>query len=104
VPSSSSDDDRGSRRKDRKRRKRRRDQERYDGAAASRKPGVRAWAGSETKLVKDYYFDAKGDQDNLAFGSIYRSGVCLANAVCRYDVCNGVLHIEAVVLKSWLPF
>ncbi|KAM0927264.1 hypothetical protein ACQ4PT_002987 [Festuca glaucescens] len=75
VPSSPSDDERGSRRKDRKRRKRRRDQERYDGAAASRKPGVRAWAGSETKLVKDYYFDAKGDQDNLTFGSIYRMDI-----------------------------
>ncbi|KAM3244024.1 hypothetical protein ACQJBY_055750 [Aegilops geniculata] len=75
LPSSPSDEERGSRRNDRKRRKRRRDQERYEGAASSRKPGVRAWAGSETKLVKDYYVDAKGDQDNLAFGSIYRMDI-----------------------------
>lgn len=72
---SSSDEERGSRRKDRKRRKRRRENERYDGAAASRKPGVRAWAGSEMKLAKDYYLDGKGDQDNLAFGSIYRMDI-----------------------------
>ncbi|XP_062221847.1 uncharacterized protein LOC133921113 isoform X2 [Phragmites australis] len=76
VPSSpSSDEDRGSRRKERGRRKRRRDKERYDGAAASRKPGVRAWDGSETKPAKDYYVDAKGDHDNLAFGSLYRMDV-----------------------------
>ncbi|EEC74087.1 hypothetical protein OsI_09115 [Oryza sativa Indica Group] len=70
-----SDEERRDRRKDRKRRKRRREKERYNSAEASRKPGVRAWAGSETKLAKDYYFDAKGDQDNLAFGSIYRMDI-----------------------------
>ncbi|XP_015689394.2 nuclear exosome regulator NRDE2 [Oryza brachyantha] len=79
LPSSpsppASDEERRDRRKDRKRRKRRREKERYDGSQASRKPGVRAWAGSETKLAKDYYFDAKGDQDNLAFGSIYRMDI-----------------------------
>ncbi|KAL5208468.1 hypothetical protein ABZP36_032903 [Zizania latifolia] len=79
LPSSpsppASDEERGARRKDRRRRKRRRDKERYDGAEASRKPGVRTWAGAETKLAKDYYFDAKGDQDNLAFGSIYRMDI-----------------------------
>ncbi|XP_062220441.1 uncharacterized protein LOC133919901 [Phragmites australis] len=64
----------GSRSKERGRRKRRREKERYDGAADSRKPGVRAWAGSETKPAKDYYVDAKGDHDNLAFGSLYRLG------------------------------
>uniref|UniRef100_A0A0D9YZ16 Uncharacterized protein n=1 Tax=Oryza glumipatula TaxID=40148 RepID=A0A0D9YZ16_9ORYZ len=79
LPSSpsppASDEERRDRRKDRKRRKRRREKERYNSAEASRKPGVRAWAGSETKLAKDYYFDAKGDQDNLAFGSIYRMDI-----------------------------
>nr|CAB3447982.1 unnamed protein product [Digitaria exilis] len=76
VPSQSdSDDERGSRRKGSGRRKRRREKERYDGAAVSRKAGVRAWAGSETKPVKDYYVDAKGDHDNLAFGSLYRMDV-----------------------------
>ncbi|RLM80581.1 hypothetical protein C2845_PM12G28500 [Panicum miliaceum] len=73
VPSETdSDEERGSRRKERGRRKRRREKDRYDGAAESRKAGVRAWAGSETKPVKDYYVDAKGDHDNLAFGSLYR--------------------------------
>ncbi|KAF8730247.1 hypothetical protein HU200_017225 [Digitaria exilis] len=76
VPSESdSDDERGSRRKESGRRKRRREKERYDGAAVSLKAGVRAWAGSETKPVKDYYVDAKGDHDNLAFGSLYRMDV-----------------------------
>ncbi|TVU28721.1 hypothetical protein EJB05_20251 [Eragrostis curvula] len=77
VPSSpsSSDEDRGSRKKERGRRKRKREKERFDGAAASRKPGIRAWAGSDTKPVKDYYVDAKGDHDNLAFGSLYRMDV-----------------------------
>ncbi|KAL6635205.1 hypothetical protein ACP70R_027876 [Stipagrostis hirtigluma subsp. patula] len=77
LPSSpsASDEDRASRRKERGRRKRRREKDRYDGAAASRKPGIRAWAGSETKPAKDYYVDAKGDHDNLAFGSLYRMDV-----------------------------
>ncbi|XP_066322738.1 uncharacterized protein [Miscanthus floridulus] len=76
VPSSpSSDEERGSRRKESGRRKRSREKGRYDGAAASRKAGVRAWAGSETKPAKDYYVDAKGDHDNLAFGSLYRMDV-----------------------------
>ncbi|KAJ1281232.1 hypothetical protein BS78_04G291500 [Paspalum vaginatum] len=76
VPSSpSSGDERGSRRKGRGRRKRRRDKELYGGDLSSRKTGVRAWAGSETKPAKDYYVDAKGDHDNLAFGSLYRMDV-----------------------------
>ncbi|CAN6279845.1 unnamed protein product [Urochloa humidicola] len=76
VPSETdSDDERGSRRKERGRKKRRREKERYDGAAASRKAGVRAWAGPETKPAKEYYVDAKGDHDNLAFGSLYRMDV-----------------------------
>jgi hypothetical protein len=88
VPSSpSSDEERGSRRKESGRRKRRREKERYDGAAASRKAGVRAWAGSETKPAKDYYVDAKGDHDNLAFGSLYRSGRELFNAAYKSNFC-----------------
>ncbi|AQK75306.1 UPF0614 C14orf102-like protein [Zea mays] len=76
VPSSpSSDEERGSRRKRSGRRKRKREKERYDGAATSRKAGIRAWAGLETKPAKDYYVDAKGDHDNLAFGSLYRMDV-----------------------------
>ncbi|KAE8796777.1 hypothetical protein D1007_28069 [Hordeum vulgare] len=88
LPSSPSDEERGSRRDDRKRRKRRRDRERYEGAASSRKPGVRAWAGSETKLVKDYYVDAKGDQDNLAFGSIYRMDIARYKPQNTLETCG----------------
>lgn len=36
---------------------------------------MRAWAGSDAKPAKDYYFDAHGDRDNLAFGTLYRMDV-----------------------------
>lgn len=84
MPSSpSSDEERGSRRKKSGRRKRKREKERYDGAATSRKAGIRAWAGSETKPAKDYYVDAKGDHDNLAFGSLYRSDHEVFDVACQ---------------------
>lgn len=84
VPSSpSSDEERGSRRKKSGRRKRKREKERYDGAATSRKAGIRAWAGLETKPAKDYYVDAKGDHDNLAFGSLYRSDHEVFDVACQ---------------------
>lgn len=41
-------------------------------AIGSRKSGVRAWTNSESKISKDYYFDSRGDRDNLAFGCLYR--------------------------------
>ncbi|XP_057247349.1 uncharacterized protein LOC104901371 isoform X6 [Beta vulgaris subsp. vulgaris] len=44
-------------------------------AHGARKSGVRAWASSDTKLSKDYYFDSRGDPDNLAFGCLYRMDV-----------------------------
>ncbi|KAG6498104.1 hypothetical protein ZIOFF_046013 [Zingiber officinale] len=77
VPSSpsvsSSEDERRSKRKAR-RKKRKREREGV-GDGAPRKSAVRAWSGSVMKPVKDYYFDADGDKDNLAFGSLYRMDI-----------------------------
>ncbi|KAK4567400.1 hypothetical protein RGQ29_003261 [Quercus rubra] len=61
--------------KKKKKKKRKRSKEREDGA---RKSGVRAWAGSDSNSntnSKDYYFESRGDPDNLAFGSLYRMDV-----------------------------
>ncbi|XP_056168937.1 uncharacterized protein LOC115676257 isoform X2 [Syzygium oleosum] len=66
------------RRKKKSKRRRKRSRERGDDGAGefgSRKSDVRAWAGSALKPAKDYYFDSRGDRDNLAFGSIYRMDV-----------------------------
>ena len=66
--------------KRRSRKKRKRDREKEDDGI-SRKSSVRAWAGSETKLAKDYYFDSHGDRDNLIYGSLYKyfsfTNVCI---------------------------
>lgn len=65
----------GTRRKKKSKRRRKRSRERGDDGAGdlgSRKSDVRSWAGSAFKPAKDYYFDSRGDRDNLAFGSIYR--------------------------------
>ncbi|XP_038687857.1 nuclear exosome regulator NRDE2 isoform X2 [Tripterygium wilfordii] len=75
---SSSDSD-GRRRKEHKRhKKRKRSKERgkdtIDGLG-SRKSNVRAWADSDTKPAKDFYFDTRGDPDNLVFGGLYRMDV-----------------------------
>nr|XP_023927118.1 protein NRDE2 homolog isoform X2 [Quercus suber] len=61
--------------KKKKKKKRKRSKERADGA---RKSGVRAWAGSDSNSnsnTKDYYFESRGDPDNLAFGSLYRMDI-----------------------------
>ncbi|KAK6925447.1 siRNA-mediated silencing protein NRDE-2 [Dillenia turbinata] len=62
---------------DRKRRRKKKKRKRHEGDEkgkqfGSRKSGVWAWANSDTKPDKDYYFDSRGDRDNLAFGSLYR--------------------------------
>nr|XP_027122944.1 protein NRDE2 homolog [Coffea arabica] len=47
-------------------------------SSSSRKADIRAWASSTsdtTGSTKEYYFDSKGDRDNLAFGCIYRMDV-----------------------------
>lgn len=68
----SDQDDNKKNSKKKKKKKRKRPKEREDGA---RKSGVRAWAGSDSNSnsnSKDYYFESRGDPDNLAFGSLYR--------------------------------
>ncbi|XP_020090301.1 protein NRDE2 homolog isoform X1 [Ananas comosus] len=74
---SSEEEERSSRRRERRRKKKRKRERGKEGVGegASRKSGVRAWAGSERKPSKDYYFDACGDRDNLAFGCIYRMDI-----------------------------
>ncbi|GAV67638.1 NRDE-2 domain-containing protein [Cephalotus follicularis] len=61
--------------KKKKKRKRERAGEIGSFLSGSRKPNVRAWAGSHTQPPKDYYFDSRGDPDNLAFGCLYRMDV-----------------------------
>ncbi|KAJ8554076.1 hypothetical protein K7X08_024754 [Anisodus acutangulus] len=82
--SASDDDERDSSSKKKKRKTKRRkrelssdDRTQYDYALNSaRKRDVRNWASSTAATnVKDYYFDSRGDRDNLAFGSIYRMDV-----------------------------
>ncbi|KAJ4959907.1 hypothetical protein NE237_019817 [Protea cynaroides] len=58
-----------------KKRKRKKSREPVVDDYASRKLAVHAWAGSNTKPAKDYYFDSRGDRDNLAFGCLYRMNV-----------------------------
>ncbi|XP_059641938.1 uncharacterized protein LOC132283914 isoform X2 [Cornus florida] len=49
----------------------------YDYYGSSRKPDVQFWStsSSDVKPTKEYYFDSRGDRDNLAFGSLYRMDV-----------------------------
>lgn len=79
LQSSESDDGRRHSKREamkQKKRKRRRYSEKEAAAAndyASRKSGVRAWVTRDSRpSAKDYYFDSRGDRDNLAFGSLYR--------------------------------
>ncbi|GFP88473.1 protein nrde2 homolog [Phtheirospermum japonicum] len=52
-------------------------------SATSRKPGVQKWTSSSSiSNEKEYYFDSRGDRDNLAFGCIYRMDVA------RYKLYN----------------
>ncbi|XP_075483295.1 LOW QUALITY PROTEIN: uncharacterized protein LOC142523397 [Primulina tabacum] len=88
VASSASDEDASEGEGRKKRRKQRRRSEArpssYDYPAAlssSRKPGVQKWASSTTG-EKEYFFDSRGDRDNLAFGSVYRMDVA------RYKLYN----------------
>ncbi|CAA0818108.1 Unknown protein [Striga hermonthica] len=90
VPSSPSDASASSsdeERRKRRRKKRRRGKEEPSGSrssysfsatisSSSRKTGVVKWASpSSTPNEKGYYFDSRGDRDNLAFGCIYRMDV-----------------------------
>ncbi|KAH9316484.1 hypothetical protein KI387_025111 [Taxus chinensis] len=59
-------------RESKKRRKRRKLEKTSEKKDKERSTKVKFWTGSENKLGKDYYFDTRGDPDNLAFGSLYR--------------------------------
>ncbi|XP_050258228.1 uncharacterized protein LOC126703307 isoform X3 [Quercus robur] len=75
LESDQDDNKKNSKNKKKKKKKRKRSKEREDGA---RKSGVRAWAGSDSNSnsnSKDYYFESRGDPDNLAFGSLYRMDI-----------------------------
>ncbi|XP_011072028.1 protein NRDE2 homolog [Sesamum indicum] len=91
VPSeatASSDEEHRKRKKKKKRRKREESTGSpplYNYAAtlsSSRNSGFQKWASSSTSNDKDYYFDSRGDRDNLAFGCIYRMDVA------RYKLYN----------------
>lgn len=43
-----------------------------EGQSLDRKTVVKAWVDKKSKMVKEYYFDSRGDRDNIAFGSLYR--------------------------------
>lgn len=60
--------------KSKKKRKRQRSSERGDefGDFGSRRSDARVWATSVTKSTKEYYFDSRGDPDNLVFGCLYK--------------------------------
>ncbi|CAI9113285.1 OLC1v1013858C1 [Oldenlandia corymbosa var. corymbosa] len=77
------------RHRDKKKRKRRKKESSSttpsfpDYAIGSRKPDVRTWASSTSSAsTKEYYFDSRGDRNNLEFGSLYRMDVA------RYKVHN----------------
>ncbi|XP_068659851.1 uncharacterized protein [Aristolochia californica] len=83
LESSSSDREDEKRRKKKKKTSRREKyREREVESGVSRKSRVDIWARSGGKSAKDYYFDTKGDRDNLAFGCLYRMDVA------RYRLCN----------------
>lgn len=44
-----------------------------EGQSVDRKAAVKAWADGKSNAAKEYYVDTRGDRDNLAFGSLYRS-------------------------------
>nr|XP_016461934.1 PREDICTED: protein NRDE2 homolog isoform X2 [Nicotiana tabacum] len=91
--STSDDEERKSKKKKKRRKKRQRlsnEGPNYDYAlSSSRKRDVRTWASSSaTDNVKDYYFDSRGDRDNLAFGTLYRMDVA------RYKLHNSRKNSE----------
>lgn len=90
-------------RKQKRKRKRSKDRGGPDDYCA-RKSDVRAWAGSETKPSKDYYFDSRGDPDNLAFGGLYRySSLILLHVCLQVQVLGplfGFLELELYFLAS----
>ncbi|GMQ11676.1 hypothetical protein CsSME_00054208 [Camellia sinensis var. sinensis] len=70
----------------------------YD--ATSRKPNVSSWVPSSSSsgakpTSKDYYFESRGDRDNLAFGCLYRMDVArykLQNSLKSYKLNSEALY------------
>ncbi|KAI3796903.1 hypothetical protein L1987_39590 [Smallanthus sonchifolius] len=89
VDSSASDQDldgrRGRSSKKEKRKRKKRKQSDYEYGPSSRKQNIQSWANNSTTSSgnKEYYFDSRGDLDNLAFGSLYRMDIA------RYKLFHG---------------
>ncbi|CAI9109785.1 OLC1v1009681C1 [Oldenlandia corymbosa var. corymbosa] len=80
------DEETGKRRRNKNRRKKKKKRKMESSSATHlfpRKPDSQIWASSSTTSstnnAKDYYFDSRGDRDNLAFGSLYRMDVARYN-------------------------
>ncbi|XP_057459569.1 LOW QUALITY PROTEIN: uncharacterized protein LOC130750153 [Actinidia eriantha] len=101
---SSSDGERGRKKNKKKEKEKEKDKKRkisysssssrsaYNFDATSRKPNVSSWDSSSSDAAKStakkYYFDSRGDRDNLAFGCIYRMDVA------RYKLCKSMKSYE----------
>ncbi|XP_024023482.1 protein NRDE2 homolog [Morus notabilis] len=102
-PESDGDSERNRKKKKRKRRRRERessDERGFDGDYGGLRgsSNVRAWGGdSRTKHSKDYFFDSRGDLDNLAFGCLYRMDVA------RYKpyTALGISRLDFQGLSRW---
>ncbi|KAF9625216.1 hypothetical protein IFM89_020802 [Coptis chinensis] len=107
LNSSSSSEEEDKRRKKKKKSKHKRKRERVESSdyfnynASSRKRGVKAWEEDlDTKPSKDYYFDSRGDRDNLAFGSLYRMDVARYKPLKPSELCG--LHFQSLYKrKNW---
>ncbi|KZV40304.1 hypothetical protein F511_18033 [Dorcoceras hygrometricum] len=118
LASSASDEDasEGEGRKERKKKKKRKRREAYSevrssaydypaSLSSSRKPGVQKWASSATTPgEKEYFFDSRGDRDNLAFGSVYRQSnttltvIALSSGFYFVQSCGKILSQMDVAL------
>lgn len=56
-----------------------------EAQSVDRKAAVKAWADGKENVAKEYYMDTRGDRDNLAFGSLYRSAQQWIFVVWRQD-------------------
>ncbi|KAL6962786.1 hypothetical protein U1Q18_037745 [Sarracenia purpurea var. burkii] len=71
----------------------------YNYDATSRKPNVSSWAPSSSEAAKftnkNYYFESRGDRDNLAFGCLYRMDVArykLHDSMKLYELNSEALY------------
>lgn len=74
VNSSSSESEKRKRRKKMTKKKRKKSDYEYGPSSSFRKQNTKSWStNANANTNKEYYFDSRGDRDNLAFGSLYRS-------------------------------